>query len=78
VDPEVLIEEIDYLNPKGWTVGRDMLMISDRAHVIMPYHKLVDHGREKMKGEKRSAPPGGASDPATRTRPPGAGFVSWT
>ncbi len=53
VDPEVLIEEIDYLETKGIAVGPDMLMISDRAHVIMPYHKLVDHGREKMKGDKK-------------------------
>jgi adenylosuccinate synthase len=53
VDPEVLIEEIDYLESKGIAVGPDMLMISDRAHVIMPYHKLVDHGREKMKGDKK-------------------------
>ena len=53
VDPEVLIEEIDYLESKGIAVGPDMLMISDRAHVIMPYHKLIDHGREKMKGDKK-------------------------
>ena len=53
VDPEVLIEEIDYLASKGIAVDPDILMISDRAHVIMPYHKLVDHGREKMKGDKK-------------------------
>ena len=53
VDPEVLIEEIDYLEGKGVPVGPDKLMISDRAHVIMPYHKLVDNGREKMKGDKK-------------------------
>ena len=53
VDPDVLIGEIDYLAEKGIAVGPDMLMISDRAHVIMPYHKLVDNGREKMKGDKK-------------------------
>ena len=53
VDPEVLISEIDYLAAKGIAAGPEMLMISDRAHVIMPYHKLVDHGREKMKGDKK-------------------------
>ena len=53
VDPGVLIEEIDYLESKGIAVGPEMLMISERAHVIMPYHKLVDHGREKMKGDKK-------------------------
>ena len=53
VDPEVLIGEIDYLESKGIAVGPEMLMISERAHVIMPYHKLVDHGREKMKGDQK-------------------------
>ncbi|MFO7715755.1 adenylosuccinate synthase [Desulfosarcina sp.] len=53
VDPAVLIEEIDYLESKGISVGPDLLLISDRAHVIMPYHKLIDHGREKMKGDKK-------------------------
>ncbi|BBO88654.1 adenylosuccinate synthase [Desulfosarcina ovata] len=53
VDPEVLLGEIDYLAGKGISVGPDNLMISDRAHVIMPYHKLVDNGREKMKGDKK-------------------------
>ena len=53
VDPEVLLGEIDYLTAKGIAVGPDQLMISERAHVIMPYHKLVDHGREKMKGDKK-------------------------
>ncbi len=53
VDPQVLIEEIDYLASKEIAVGPEMLLISNRAHVIMPYHKLVDHGREKMKGDKK-------------------------
>ena len=53
VDPEVLVNEMDYLEKKGITVGPDMLMISQRAHVIMPYHKRIDHGREKMKGDKK-------------------------
>ncbi len=53
VDPKVLIGEIDYLSTKGIATGPDKLMISERAHVIMPYHKLVDHGREKMKGDNK-------------------------
>ncbi|HIJ57923.1 MAG TPA: adenylosuccinate synthase, partial [Deltaproteobacteria bacterium] len=39
VDPEVLIEEIDYLTEKGISVGPENLKISERAQVIMPYHK---------------------------------------
>ncbi|MFO7643155.1 MAG: adenylosuccinate synthase [Desulfosarcina sp.] len=53
VDPQVLIEEIDYLARKGVAAGPDRLLISDRAHVIMPYHKLIDQGRETLTGEKK-------------------------
>ena len=53
VDPEVLIGEIDYLQSKGIQAGSQNLLISERAHLIMPYHKAVDHAREKMKGDKK-------------------------
>jgi adenylosuccinate synthase len=53
VDPEVLIQEIDYLKEKGIQVGPENLKISERAQVIMPYHKAIDLGREKIKGDKK-------------------------
>jgi len=53
VDPEVLIEEIDYLIGEGVRINTDQLKISEKAHVIMPYHKAVDHAREAMKGDKK-------------------------
>ncbi len=53
VDPNVLLEEIDYLQAKGIDVGPDKLKISERAHVIMPYHKQIDLAREKKKGDKK-------------------------
>ena len=53
VDPAVLIEELDYLAEKGIDVGPDKIKISEKAHVIMPYHQAVDHAREKMKGDKK-------------------------
>jgi adenylosuccinate synthase len=53
IDPAVLIEEIDYLKSKGIDVGQDQLMISEKAHIIMPYHKQIDHARERMKGDKK-------------------------
>jgi len=46
VDPEVLLEEIDYLSSKGIAVGPDELKISEKAHLIMPYHKRIDAARE--------------------------------
>ena len=53
VDPEVLIEELDYLSQKGIDTGPDKLRISEKAHLIMPYHKQIDHAREKMKGDNK-------------------------
>lgn len=53
VDPEVLLEELDRLDEKGIHVGPDELQISEKAHVVMPYHKAIDHAREKKKGDKK-------------------------
>ena len=53
VDPAVLIEEMDYLGGRGIDVGPDKLQISDRAHLIMPYHQAIDNAREAMKGDKK-------------------------
>jgi adenylosuccinate synthase len=64
VDPAVLIEEIDYLESKGIVCGPKQLMISERAQVIMPYHKLVDNGREQMKGDKKIGTTGRGIGPA--------------
>jgi len=53
VDPEVLVQELDNLNKKGIDVGSDTLKISEKAHIIMPYHKQIDLAREKKKGDKK-------------------------
>jgi len=39
IDPDALLNELQYLNKKGI---QPRLNISDRAHVIMPYHKQMD------------------------------------
>ena len=46
VNPDVLLKELDNLDG-----DRGKLLISDRAHVIMPYHKLLDGGEESSKGK---------------------------
>ncbi|HEX2929585.1 MAG TPA: adenylosuccinate synthetase, partial [Candidatus Binatia bacterium] len=51
VDPEVLIEEIHALKAQGHLVNDEQLRISEQAHVIMPYHKLIDQARERLRGE---------------------------
>lgn len=51
VDPEVLIEEIHALKAQGHLANDEQLRISEQAHVIMPYHKLIDQARERLRGE---------------------------
>ena len=51
VDPEVLIDEIGALKAQGHLASDDQLRISEQAHVIMPYHKLIDQARERLRGE---------------------------
>src|SRR5438132_4106981 len=49
VDPEALMEEIDVLRSRGLLTDATQLTVSDNAHVILPYHKRTDAGREKQK-----------------------------
>ncbi|MCF8112649.1 MAG: adenylosuccinate synthase [Desulfotignum sp.] len=53
VDPCVLTQEIDYLVSNHIDVSPQMLKISNRAHLIMPYHKAIDKAREAKKGDKK-------------------------
>jgi adenylosuccinate synthase len=64
VDPAVLLEEIDYLGGRGVDCSPQKLMISERAQVIMPYHKLIDLGREKKKGKNKIGTTGRGIGPA--------------
>ncbi|MDR1043926.1 MAG: adenylosuccinate synthase [Candidatus Adiutrix sp.] len=50
VDPDVLLEEIDGLSARGVRVGPGNLKVSEKAHVIMPYHQALDQAREGSKG----------------------------
>ncbi len=49
VDPEALMEEVEALEKKGFRV-KGRLFVSDRAHLIFPYHKQLDRLRESKKG----------------------------
>ncbi len=53
VDPFVLLKEIDYLISRGIDASPNKLKISDRAHIIMPYHRVIDSAREAHKGDKK-------------------------
>ena len=74
VDPEVLLEEIDYLVGKGVPCGPENLMVSERAQVIMPYHKMIDNAREKKKGKDKIGTTGRGIGPAYEDKATRRGF----
>jgi adenylosuccinate synthase len=49
VDPEVLLDEIETLESRG--VSTEHLFVSDRAQVLMPYHRLLDRLEEEARGD---------------------------
>lgn len=51
IDPKVLIEEIENLKQNGYSV--DNLYISDKAHIIMPYHIMMDNLQEELRKDKK-------------------------
>lgn len=53
IDPSILLEEINYIKSAGYDVNENNLRISDRAHVIMPYHKEIDATRENRMGKDK-------------------------
>jgi len=53
VDPSVLLKEIEGLEKSGVPVPPGKLYVSENAHLIMPYHKAIDLGREARKGKTR-------------------------
>ncbi|MFH1113611.1 MAG: adenylosuccinate synthase [Pseudomonadota bacterium] len=64
VDPGVLLEEKDALRAKGHFPNDEQLLISERAQVIMPYHKIIDHGREELLGKAKIGTTGRGIGPA--------------
>lgn len=48
IDPKVLIEELEQL--EGLNISTDNLMISETAHVTMPYHRMIDQAAEERRG----------------------------
>ena len=53
LDPIGLVEEITKLRGQGVTITPNNLLISDCAHLAMPYHKGLDKAREAARGDKK-------------------------
>lgn len=65
VDPEKLLDEMRQLRGRGVQVGAN-LQISDRAHVVMPYHKEQDAALEEYLSSKTAHDQGNLSIGTTR------------
>ncbi|MBI2501204.1 MAG: adenylosuccinate synthetase, partial [Deltaproteobacteria bacterium] len=64
VDPEVLLQEIEALRARGFLKDDSDLLVSDRAHVIFPYHKKMDQLREERRGKGKIGTTGRGIGPA--------------
>jgi adenylosuccinate synthase len=51
IDPQILIQELDQLATLG--ISAQNLLISETAHVTMPYHRLIDRAAEEQRGNHR-------------------------
>ena len=64
IDPVVLAKELDQLVERKIAVGPERLLISADAHVIMPYHRALDHAREARRGDAKIGTTGRGIGPA--------------
>jgi len=64
IDPKVLIEEIDRLKNRGLLPPKTRLFVSEKAHVIMPYHRRIDVARESHGMGKKIGTTGRGIGPA--------------
>jgi adenylosuccinate synthase len=64
VDPFALIEELDNLRANGYLAGEDSFKLSYDAHMVMPYHRAIDRGREARLGRNAIGTTGFGIGPA--------------
>jgi adenylosuccinate synthase len=53
IDPKAFFEEADRLAEQGLEVTPERVLISSRAHLILPYHRALDHTSEERLGNER-------------------------
>ncbi len=64
MDPFGLLEEMAKLRGQGVQITPENLLISDTAHLVMPYHKALDVAREAKRGDKKIGTTGRGIGPA--------------
>lgn len=74
IDPAVLTHEITQLKSRGFLQDDAQLAISDLAHIIMPYHKIIDALREERKGKDKIGTTGRGIGPAYEDKMARKGF----
>ncbi|PID56116.1 adenylosuccinate synthase [candidate division KSB3 bacterium] len=75
VDPEALFREIDALRDQGISDIEGRLFVSARAHVIMPYHLLLDRAHETALGEDKIGTTGRGIGPAYEQKSARSGLL---
>ena len=63
VNPDAFLEEVNNLTKKGVSIGK-RLMVSERSHLVMPYHILLDELAEKARGKQALGTTGRGIGPA--------------
>jgi adenylosuccinate synthase len=53
IDPKAFFEEVDQMLAQGISITPERLKVSSRAHLIMPYHKALDHTSEERLGNEK-------------------------
>ncbi len=53
IDPKAFFQEADRLAEQGISVTPERVLISSRAHLILPYHRALDHTSEERLGNER-------------------------
>ena len=53
IDPKAFFEEADRLAEQGLAVTPERVLVSSRAHMILPYHRALDHTSEERLGNER-------------------------
>ncbi|RMD82634.1 MAG: adenylosuccinate synthase [Candidatus Dadabacteria bacterium] len=64
IDPGVLVEELDALRRRGYLTEDERLLVSQEAHLILPYHKAIDQARERRRGKGKIGTTGRGIGPA--------------
>jgi adenylosuccinate synthase len=53
IDPKAFFEEVDQMTAQGISITPERLKVSSRAHLIMPYHRALDHTSEERLGNEK-------------------------